>query len=162
MKFKYILGLLVLLSIIIITIICCMRKIINKSKITEIESFHYIYTVGNYSEASYVYDLECKDKCIIKIKEVRKTLEETPEIEVNNSIKKRLKNILIKYDIGSWNEFNKAAKNVLDGHSFTLSIKMKESKIYAQGYMKWPKNYDKFKQEIISLFNEYKEENMEK
>ena len=39
---------------------------------------------------------------------------------------------------------------------------MKESKIYAQGYMKWPKNYDKFKQEIISLFNEYKEENMEK
>lgn len=40
-------------------------------KISGIKIFHYSYSVGNYYEAKVYYELECEDKCTLKIKDVR-------------------------------------------------------------------------------------------
>ena len=59
--------------------------------------------------------------------------------------------------ISSWNGFSKSDHNVLDGNSFSLYLRMKDDNtVEASGYMRWPKNYEEVKGELISLFDEYK------
>lgn len=127
------------------------------NKIEDIKSFHYSYTVGNYYEASVVYELECKDKCSLKIKRERVTIEDATIYEVDRELVDELEDILNKYNVGHWNGFDKNNRNVLDGNSFTLSIKMDNNEeVYARGYMKWPKNYQEVKKDIIDLFGQFK------
>ena len=125
-------------------------------KISEINIFHYSYSVGNYYEARVYYELECEDKCILKIKDVGITEEDALIYDVDKEIIKKLESILNKYKVGSWNGFSKSDHNVLDGNSFSLYLRMKDDNtVEASGYMRWPKNYEEVKGELISLFDEY-------
>ena len=126
-------------------------------KISGIKIFHYSYSVGNYYEANVYYELECEDKCTLKIKDVGITEEEAPTFEVDNEITKKLESILNKYKVGSWNGFSKSDHNVLDGNSFSLYLRTEDENIVeASGYMKWPKKYEEVKGKLISFFDEYK------
>ena len=101
--------------------------------------------------------MECEDKCLLKFKDEGITEEEAPVYEVDNEDVKRLESILNKYNVGSWNGFSKSDHNVLDGNSFSLYLRTEDDDtVEASGYMKWPKNYEEVKEEIISFFDKYK------
>ena len=129
------------------------KKINN---IEGIKSFYYFYTVGYHYEASIVYEIECDDKCTLKIKPEGVTIEDASIYEIDKDVVEKLKDILNKYRVGRWNGFDGNDRNVLDGNSFELSVKMNNGdEVYARGYMKWPRNYQDVKKEIIDLFNQY-------
>ena len=68
-------------------------------------------------------------------------------------IKKTIE-LLNKYKIVKWNNFNKSDNSVLDGNAFSLYIKYNNEKnISANGYMRYPENYKGFKDSIIKLFD---------
>lgn len=156
----------IIISVIVITIILLIwgvyymffsdrpRKV---DKISGIKIFHYSYSVGYHYEARIYYELECKNKCTLKIKDEGITEEDAPVYEVDKEITKKLEAILNKYSVGSWNGFSKSDHNVLDGDSFSLYLRMKDNNtVEASGYMKWPKNYEEVKGELISFFDEYR------
>ena len=65
-------------------------------------------------------------------------------------------NILNKYNVTSWDGFNKSDRNVLDGDSFSFSLRYDEDKeVDAHGYMRYPNNYRDVKQELIDIFTNY-------
>lgn len=139
--------------VVLIAIYLLYLKNSNK-KITNISYFNYSYTVGYHYEASIVYKLiRHNNTYIIKIKDEGKTEEELREYEVNNEFALKLNKILNNYNVYRWNGFRKYDKNVLDGNSFNLDVKFDNGTIEADGYMKWPKNYKMFKNDIDELFN---------
>ena len=97
--------------------------------------------------ANVSYDIDYKDgKYIAKIKPDGKADEAAMEVELDEKKMKKLVEALNKYDISSWNGFQKSDKNVLDGNSFSMFISTKDNKdIEATGYMLWPKNYAEVK-----------------
>ena len=151
MKMKIIIILVILLVLIFFTFFTTNKK---KTQITDIESFRFSYTTGYHINAYVIYTLEYKkNKYIASIKPNDVKEEKTIEKKVNKKFIKNLKNILTKYNVNEWNGFQKTDKNVLDGNSFSLYIKMQDGNIAASGYMKWPKNYSKVKQELDKLFS---------
>ena len=161
----------IIISVIVITIILLIwgvyymffsdrpRKV---DKISGIKIFHYSYSVGYHYEARIYYELECENKCTLKIKDEGITEEDAPVYEVDKEITKKLEAILNKYSVGSWNGFSKSDHNVLDGDSFSLYLRTEDDDtVEASGYMKWPKNYEEVKEEIISFFDKYKKVSVE-
>jgi len=145
--------------VLLIFLIICIVMLIKQRNYVEIEkikSFKYSYTNGYYMYADKIYELEYKDnKYFASLKPEGISEENKMVVEVDESVSKKIEDILNKYDVGTWNEFNKSDSRVLDGNSFNLDIKfMNDEKIYASGYMMWPKNYFEFKNEIINLYDD--------
>lgn len=155
MKKFIIIGLVIILLIIIFVVIFFLNK--DKiSNISEINTFNYSYSVGNYYEARVEYNLVCNDKCILSFKDKGISIDDANEYVVDKKIVDELSYILNKYKVGYWNGFNKSDKRVMDGGSFSLYLKMNNNKsVSARGYMKWPKNYSNVKEELIILFSKY-------
>ena len=128
----------------------------NKKEITisNIKYFHFSYSVGYAMNAYVIYELNYKDdKYIISIKPNGISDEEKKEVEVDNSFIQKLEEILKKYHVEKWNGFNKHDKNVLDGDSVSLNIRMENNDyLSASGYMKWPNNYGNVRGELDTIF----------
>lgn len=110
-------------------------------------------TVGylkNFSDFIITKYDETSAKCIIDSSSSSvKLIEKDVPIEVLD----KLDTIVKKYNLFKWNGFDKHAKNVLDGHSFTLQVQYSNNdRIYATGYMKYPKHYKEAEKEILELF----------
>jgi len=155
MKSKYLI-IWVIVIVIVVLIIVIRSVLMNKKIVTisNIKSFHFSYSTGNMINASVSYDLKCdNDIFIATIKPDGVAIEDAIKIEVTNEQMKKLEDILKKYHVEKWNGFDKVDKNVLDGNSFSLSIRMKDnSYISAYGYMKWPKNYSEVSNELGEFF----------
>ena len=149
MKMKYIIiGIIILLVIIVLFIISNKKKV----EISEIKSFYFHYSVNNMMNGYVSYNIDCKNTCKARVKLNGIAEEEAVEVNINNKDIKELTNILEKYNISSWNGFDKVDKNVLDGNGFGLSIIFKNGdSISASGYMKWPENYGK----VCTAFDNY-------
>ena len=138
--------------IIIITILIFLINILKKNKIVNIKEIEFRYTNGNMINSDIYYKIECKDTCLLRIKQYGNPNEE--EYNVDKCVLNDIENILNKYNVSSWNGFNKSDNNVLDGNSFSIYIKMNDnSKIEASGYMIYPNNYSSVKKELDTLFN---------
>ena len=72
---------------------------------------------------------------------------------VDHSILDDIQEIIRKYNIKKWNGFNKSNDDVLDGHGFSLFVRYDDYEIKAEGYMKYPKNYMDFQEEIKEYFD---------
>lgn len=162
MKIKWLLWIIgiVLVLFIILFIIYLIDK--NKDnndlpkvrEINDIKSLHYSYSVGYAINAYYTYDLDCEDKCIIKIKPNGYPEEEAKEYEVDDKTLNKIADILNKYEVSKWDGFDKSDKNVLDGNSFSFIVRLKNGgSIHASGYMKWPNNYSQVKNELKEVFD---------
>ena len=155
MKKEYIIiiGVIIIVSIILFLFI---RKKVLKVEIKDVVSFHFSYSNGYMMNANieydYYYDRE-NDKYIVSVKPYLVDEEEKVEKEAPADLGEKIKEILIKYDLGKWNGFKKYAKDVLDGDGFSFHVRMKDDEeIEADGYMSWPDNYRTVRSEYAELF----------
>ena len=126
----------------------------NKKEIKDIKSFSFDTVDGMAINAGVKYSIKLEEnKYIATIRKNGKSEEDETKKEIFNEKVKELENILNKYNVSKWNGFNKSNKNVLDGHSFSLSIKLgDDSYVSASGYMRWPKNYKNVRNELKEFF----------
>jgi hypothetical protein len=126
------------------------------SKISKIEHFYFTYSNGYAMNAYTKYQIDKKDgKYIATIKQHGEPEDDAKEIEISSNKMQELESILNKYKVNEWNGFNKTDKNVLDGDSFSFSLRTEEgNSISASGYMKWPENYKSVVGELETFFGE--------
>ena len=143
MKTKYIVliicGVLLLLILSILLIVLLLSK---EKKIENIKHLRFTYTTGYHMNASVSYEIDLIDnKYILKVKPTDIPEEETKEFTLSKEDIKEIENKLNEYHVSRWNNFHKNNKYVLDGDSFSMSIKSDDNDISASGYMEWPRNY---------------------
>ena len=128
----------------------------KKARITSLESLSYRFTDNMSRYGAGSLEIVQKNgaytatvKLVGEPDESAKTVALTPEKVL------AVEELLKKYDVGSWNGFDRNNKNVLDGRSFSISVRMTEGQeIYARGYMKWPKNYSEVAGTLQALMRE--------
>lgn len=130
----------------------------NPKSVESIEYFHFSYSVGYYKDASISFDLS-RDKQNNKyvgsfkdagISDKNATKFYPDEKFVNDLIALINKNKLVK-----WDKFHKSDKNVLDGDSFSFSVKLGDGRyISASGYEAYPSNYGEVRNAILNLFKQ--------
>ncbi len=153
-KILYIIIPIIILLTILLIIIFIPKKEKTKDikKITSISHFSFYYSQGYSINSDIRYYLDCDNKCIAKIKPYGMN-EETIK-EVDDSFVESLITILNNYEVIKWDGFDRVAKDVLDGDSFSLYLESKDSiKIHSSGYMLWPENYREVREELNKLFN---------
>lgn len=130
------------------------KKEKTKKEIKDIVKLEYSYTSGMAIDDYARYTVECVDiNCTYTIKPSGKKKEEEKVIKFDNGLIKLVEEMLTKYDVYSWDGFDKNDSNVLDGNSFSLSIKLKNGDtISARGYMMWPDHYDIVSNELDDFF----------
>lgn len=151
-----------IVSAIILVLTGCFHK---KIDIKNTKHFSFSYTVGNYMNGSYSYNLELdsNNKYIASYKPDGVSDENKLKKEVSKDDAILLENILKKNNIYLWNGFKKADKNVLDGRSFDLVYSdLDGNYISASGYMKYPRGYQKFKEEVHNYFLSLFKDELEK
>lgn len=124
-------------------------------KINKISSFSFRYTTGNYMDAWEEYRLtENGVAYSAYVKKDGIPDEQAFKAAVDGEFADKLTALLNKYNIAGWDGFQKYNKLVLDGNSFTLSVKTSDGRdIYANGYMRWPKHYREARDELTELFH---------
>ena len=161
MKIKYviILGIIVILAIGGFYLMKSIKKGNNEEEkydFSKIKSFYITYTNGYAMNSYTTYQLSVNNnKYMVKIKPYGIPEEELLEIEVDRKVVDKLIEILTKYEVNKWDGFDRVAKDVLDGNSFSLSITLEDEKtIDASGYMIWPDHYRDVINEISPIFME--------
>ena len=162
MKTKYIIIIIVVIVIIIGGIYLIKKKqeenIIKKVEIGELTSLYLSYSNGYMMNANIRYDFKLDketNKYMVEIKPYLVDEDDKLVTEVDQSFKDKLKEILVKYDVGTWDGFQKSDKNVMDGDDFSFSARFKDgTSISASGYMMWPKNYRLVREELDKIFME--------
>lgn len=150
MKLRVLLILIVILIIFVVLLIIFNPK--NKKSIKDIKSIEFSYTNGYMINSDTYYKLECNDNCILQIKRYGSSNKE--KYNVDKCVLKDIEKILNKYNVSSWDGFNKSDKNVLDGDTFSMYIVYGNNKsISSSGYMMYPNNYKNVKEELDTLFN---------
>lgn len=146
----------ILLIIALVVLIFVLPSIFEGKKIENIKHLYFSYTSG-YAMYSYTtYELDCNDKCILKVKPDGLPDEEKQEVEIPKEKLLEIESKLNEYNVSRWNGFNKSDKYVLDGDSFSFNLDYNDNdKISAHGYMIWPNNYSNVKSYLINTFNEY-------
>jgi len=82
--------------------------------------------------------------------------EDLVEREVSEECLRELTQYLKDHKVGKWAGFEKYNKNVLDGTSWSLDIRLENDKeIEANGYMSYPKNYREIINGIYELVAKY-------
>lgn len=121
-------------------------------EIYQINKLNYSYTDGYGFNQNVSYKIDCTEKCTLTIKEYEKSDDELVTIKLTNDNMDKFEEILNKCHVLSWKGFSKSDKDVLDGDSFSFSLRYNDDeKVSASGYMMYPNYYDKFQKE----FEEY-------
>ena len=158
MKKSYIIiGIIVIvITVLLVLFIRKKRDEVNKVDIKNIISFRLSYSNGYMMNANIIYEYyydKKLDKYMVSVKPHLIANEDRVLVEVSSDFGDKIEDILIKYNISSWNGFNEIDKNVLDGDDFSLNIRMEdEQEILASGYMRWPNNYRIVRDEFDNLF----------
>ena len=146
-----------LILLIIILVIFFIFGIKRKVIINNIKHLRLSYSNGYAMYAYSIYEINYEDgKYILSIKPNGVPDEEVQKEEISKKDIKQVINILNKYNVSKWDGFNKIDKNVLDGDSFSFSLKYNDDKdVSASGYMRYPKDYGLVKQELVDIFTKY-------
>ena len=137
---------------------CTLLK--EKIEIKDLKRITFSYSTGNEIYSNVRYSLECNESCKVTIKPSGISDDDKYETEVDSNFVKKVEDILNKYNVASWNGFNKSNQNVLDGDSFSIHIDYgNNGYISASGYMMWPDNYSDVRSELNTVFMELYKEN---
>lgn len=78
------------------------------------------------------------------------------EVAVDEAFVQKLTDICNAHKISRWDGFHKSDKNVLDGSGFSLNVTYEGGgKISAGGYMRYPRGFSEFRDEINTLCAPY-------
>lgn len=156
MKLKVILILIV--TALLTTCILLSKK---DDKEVSLKSLSFSSGSGMFKDSIEKFNIECKNnKCSVTIKPKNLSDKEEKKIEVDKKTKEKLESIITKYNVKEWDGYNKSDSRIMDGYSFNLKIEFEDkTTITAYGYMKYPKNYVEFRDEIEKIFNKLYEEN---
>lgn len=162
MKTKYIIIIIVVVILIIGVVLLIKKKkendYIKKVEVGELTSLYLSYSNGYMMNANIRYDFKLDketNKYMVEIKPYLVDDEDKLVIEVDESFKDKLKEIIVKYDVSKWDGYNESDQNVLDGDSFSFGAWFQDgTSIHASGYMMWPRNYSNVRDELDTLFME--------
>lgn len=77
------------------------------------------------------------------------------DVMVEDSVLEQLEEIAQRNHLEKWNGFHKTNKQVLDGNSFSLMLRMTDgTQISAYGNNSYPKGYGEAEKEILALFQD--------
>ena len=157
MKKEYIIiGIIVIIVIGLLIFLHGLRRKEKSVEIKDIVSFRFTYSNGYMANANIIYEYyydKDESKYMVSVKPHLVADEEKVVKEAPNEFQTRLKNIIIKYELGKWNGFKKYDQNVLDGDDFSFHVRMKDDNLIdADGYMMWPDNYKTVRDEFDKLF----------
>ena len=149
---KEIIWIIIGIIIVVSVLILCFHP--KAKSISSIKKLRFHYTVGYAMNAYVTYELICDDDCFLSYKLNGVSEEDTKKVPFPKKDISKIVDVLNKYNVSSWDGFDKNNKNVLDGDSFSFSLDMgNNEEIYASGYMMWPKNYREVKTELEAIFN---------
>ncbi len=115
---------------------------------------------GRYGAFRNSYEVNAgEDGVEVRLRLEGASEEEAVVIRTDEAFLKRLEELLNEHRVDKWNGFDKNNKRVLDGDSFSLSIRMENGKeLDARGYAVWPKNYKEVLEAVEKLFMELNEQ----
>ena len=152
-KILYIIIPFIILLTILLIIIFKPKEKEELKTINSITHFSFYYTRGYAINSDIRYYIDCDNTCIAKIKPYGIDDEDIKEVEVDKDFIKSVTDVLNKYDVIKWDGFDRVAKDVLDGDSFSLYLDANDNiKISASGYMLWPDNYKTVREELDKIF----------
>lgn len=149
----------ILLILVLISLFVFILFLNRKIEISNLKYLNLYYSGGYdiYGYSYYKINYENGNYKLI-IKPYGVSNEEEKEYDFNKDDVIKIEEILNKYNVGSWDGFNKYDNNVLDGSSFNFNVKYKDDKeINAKGYMMYPKNYHEVMNELNMIFSKYEE-----
>lgn len=109
---------------------------------------------GTYMGAGFDYDYKFADgKHSVTVRLDGVLEEDALTLGVDETFAQQLLSVVDEYDLKKWDGFSKSDKNVLDGSGFGFSAEFDDGKkIFASGYMKYPKNYAEVRGALDELF----------
>ena len=126
----------------------------KRIKMAPIVSFRFNASGGSYMNSGTTYEAQLKDgKVVVRIRLDEVAEEDAEEFVTDESFLRKLDEIVERNNVKKWNGFSLSNKQVLDGHGFSLTIKMENGEyLSAHSYMAWPDNYSEFSGEVAALF----------
>ncbi len=150
-----ILGL-VLLTIVTLGGIAFSKILTNKRYEGNIVSFNFSSSSG-WDYGGYTID-NTGDKVVFRYSGLDGGKNKNVTRTISGEYLDRIGEILEKYDVASWDGFDESDDGILDGGGFLLKVKYTSgATIEAQGYMKYPDNYDAVRGELSEVFDEIME-----
>ena len=148
---KYLFLFLLFILLIVIIIVIFKLKNSNKKEINSIKSLSYEYGDGRSIYGKVKYNITCDNKCILSSKLSGYHDEDIISVEIDKETMDKILDILIKYNVSSWDGFKKSNLSYKDGKNYEFRVEtLDNQKISAQGYMAYPKNY----KEVINSLEE--------
>jgi len=105
------------------------------------------------------YSIECNNKCFVRVINTHPNTAGNYSVEISEKDVNKIVKVLQKYNVKSWDGFDKSDKYVLDGSSYSFDLTTKEGlKVSAKGYMKYPDGYHEVISEIEKIISDIKPE----
>ena len=145
----------VLILVLVLVFLLTMRG--KKEEVYEGEIISISYSYGSYNGGYWNYEIYKENqKTFVKAKGWN-GVELNLNKQVDNNVLDDISQIVKEKEIYKWYGFNKEDKNVLDGYSFSLTIKYSDGKEgKASGYMKYPNNYTSAHKELTNYLETIK------
>ena len=151
MKRTSLLSLFALLALLCLLAGCAKTK---PKEIRDILRLRFTYSCGMEMTDQVVYTLEkTEEGYTATVKPQGVDPSEPLTVSVDKSFAAQVEALLRDNRVEKWYNYNKRARNIMDGIGFTLYIKMEGDKVVdAVGYMRWPDGYGKVEGGLDSLF----------
>lgn len=130
------------------------EKIKKNNRIDEIDRLSFRYDKGCYMYGYVLYELEKHDGIYTaRIKPDCVSEDDAVALNVDEDFVQKVTDALDTYGVRRWDGFSGCDRRVLDGRSFTLSLRYGGGgHVSAHGYMRWPKGYREFRDAMDELF----------
>jgi len=157
MKIKVlIISICVIITAVLVGLLLMRRSTNEITKVSEIRRFYFTYSKGYMANSGVRYELENDHYgCKVTIKPYEYSSEDEISLYVSDNVSKKVEDVINKYNVVKWDGFKGNNRYVLDGDSFSMTISLKDGTyISASGYMEWPENYSKVRNELDDIFME--------
>ncbi len=112
-------------------------------EMSKIVDFSFSYSSGSYMNSGSSYRATQKEDGVeVMVRQDGIDEKDVPLIMTDASFMDKIEEILEKNQVSAWNGYGMSAQDVLDGDSFSISVKMDNGQtLSAHGYEAWPENY---------------------
>jgi hypothetical protein len=111
------------------------------------------YSFGSFTGGYYDYEIYQDNNQYIFVATGGNGVDLDINETIDQSVLDDIQEIIQRYKVKKWNGFNKSDDDILDGHSFSLFIGYGDYEIKAEGYMKYPRKYMDFQNEMQAYFD---------